>query len=827
MNAKIFLLALVALPWVQGCANASSEPVVDTNALVEIDTKVSSPDPLPTNALPAEAVPIGQPVNTNWVAPANVKLSPAASEVAKLAQAGVDSSVMLAFVTNSPNTFRLEADDIVYLNDIGMSSDVVSAMIHHDQNVRGASVSGAVAASPATPAPDQSVWAAQSTTNANVWQQPVSEPAPAAQVEAPTLPPPPPEEQAPPETVNYFYDSLAPYGTWIDIDGYGRCWRPTVVATYSGWQPYRNNGRWVWTDAGWYWYSDYSWGWAPFHYGRWFSHPRWGWCWVPGSVWGPSWVSWRYSDDYCGWAPLPPAAYYSPSIGFTYYGRSCGSGFSFGLGWNSFTFVSYHNFHSRRYDRDCVPRHSAGRVYQNTTVVNNIIRGNNNTIINQGIAPTRISAVSGTRIQQATIRETRAPRTSRHEVLAQDGRTLQVVQPNIPAGTVQGHAAPTRNTRGGNTREGNTRGGAQGLINGNANTTTALSPAPNTRSSGTGRTPPVRDNAGTASSVAQPTTPTATAAPVPNSNGGTSVGGPGRRPPVRDNLATPRTSPSTAAQPTAPAPTASTAPNKNDDGNNVRGSRRQPPVRDNEAPNTASSAGQPATAPSPRNESSAAPAPTRNEGNPLIIRNPRPTRSQSDNATAAANVANPTPAPTRSAPVVNSTPQTPRQERSQGTPWLNNNPAPAPSQAVRPTAPSRTWQQENSQEVRSAPRIERSAPSTPAPSPRSAPTYQAPSNPRSFGAPAPPQPAQSYTPPVRTAPSAPSYSQPAYAPPARTAPASPAPSQPSYSPPARNDRPSYTPPPSRPESQSSSRSESKSESRGSTNSREERSSRGR
>ena len=68
--------------------------------------------------------------------------------------------------------------------------------------------------------------------------------------------------------------------------------------------------------CGWYWMSDYSWGWAPFHYGRWFHHARFGWCWMPDTVWGPSWVTWRYSDDYCGWAPLPPGAIYRAGVGF-------------------------------------------------------------------------------------------------------------------------------------------------------------------------------------------------------------------------------------------------------------------------------------------------------------------------------------------------------------------------------------------------------------------------------------------------------------------------------------------------------------------------------
>lgn len=57
---------------------------------------------------------------------------------------------------------------------------------------------------------------------------------------------------------NTFYTSLSPYGRWMEVDGYGMVWQPTVVAVDTGWQPYFNAGRWVYTDAGWYWNSDYS-----------------------------------------------------------------------------------------------------------------------------------------------------------------------------------------------------------------------------------------------------------------------------------------------------------------------------------------------------------------------------------------------------------------------------------------------------------------------------------------------------------------------------------------------------------------------------------------
>ncbi len=41
-----------------------------------------------------------------------------------------------------------------------------------------------------------------------------------------------------PEDVNYFYGDLSPYGQWVDLEGFGWCWQPSVVATNPGWQPY-------------------------------------------------------------------------------------------------------------------------------------------------------------------------------------------------------------------------------------------------------------------------------------------------------------------------------------------------------------------------------------------------------------------------------------------------------------------------------------------------------------------------------------------------------------------------------------------------------------
>jgi len=99
-----------------------------------------------------------------------------------------------------------------------------------------------------------------------------------------------------------FREGLAPYGDWVNVGSYGPVWRPRVAA---GWRPYYY-GRWTWTDEGWLWVSDEPWGWGPYHYGRWGWDASYGWFWVPGYQWAPAWVTWRYSADVVGWAPLGP-----------------------------------------------------------------------------------------------------------------------------------------------------------------------------------------------------------------------------------------------------------------------------------------------------------------------------------------------------------------------------------------------------------------------------------------------------------------------------------------------------------------------------------------
>ena len=119
-----------------------------------------------------------------------------------------------------------------------------------------------------------------------------------------------------PDAYTDFQSTLSPYGSWTDVADYGEVWTPSESAVGTGFSPYATDGHWALTDYGWTWASNYSWGWAPFHYGRWLSLTGYGWCWIPGRVWGPSWVSWRVGGGYVGWSPLPPRGYRTaPPVG--------------------------------------------------------------------------------------------------------------------------------------------------------------------------------------------------------------------------------------------------------------------------------------------------------------------------------------------------------------------------------------------------------------------------------------------------------------------------------------------------------------------------------
>ncbi|MEP0714119.1 DUF6600 domain-containing protein [Algoriphagus sp.] len=158
-----------------------------------------------------------------------------------------------------------------------------------------------------------------------------------------------------------FYDELMPYGDWVKDARYGYVWLPAV---YEDFHPYGTNGHWVMTGYGNTWVSDYDWGWATFHYGRWYFDTNYqSWAWVPDYNWGPAWVDWRSGGGYYGWAPMGP--------GFSI-------NFRINIPANYWVFVPQVRFGYANVYKYYVPYGRRTHIYNQTTIINNTVVYNNN-----------------------------------------------------------------------------------------------------------------------------------------------------------------------------------------------------------------------------------------------------------------------------------------------------------------------------------------------------------------------------------------------------------------------------------------------------------------
>ncbi|MBL9110362.1 MAG: hypothetical protein JNM74_13865 [Myxococcales bacterium] len=125
-----------------------------------------------------------------------------------------------------------------------------------------------------------------------------------------------------PSALTEFKATLDPHGTWVDDDTYGTVWVPSATVVGSDFTPYVTAGRWAYDD-GYVWVSDYEWGWAPFHYGRWVYIGGRGWAWIPGRVYRGAWVVWRTGPSgfgYVGWGPAPPSWYWRGGYAYGFSG---------------------------------------------------------------------------------------------------------------------------------------------------------------------------------------------------------------------------------------------------------------------------------------------------------------------------------------------------------------------------------------------------------------------------------------------------------------------------------------------------------------------------
>jgi len=152
-------------------------------------------------------------------------LSAGLPEVVKMHKAGVDATVLLAFIQNSPVAYNPSAKEIIYLRDSGISNEVISALLRRGGELRERAAEAqreerrtgpppVAPAAPANPSPPQAT-ASPTVVYANT-AYPV--------YTAPTYVPYPVYSYASPSYYNY--SSCRPY--------YRHSYYPSVYASY-GW----------------------------------------------------------------------------------------------------------------------------------------------------------------------------------------------------------------------------------------------------------------------------------------------------------------------------------------------------------------------------------------------------------------------------------------------------------------------------------------------------------------------------------------------------------------------------------------------------------------
>jgi hypothetical protein len=224
--------------------------------------------------------------------------------------------------------------------------------------------------------------------------------------------------------VDIFYEELAQYGDWFEHPRWGNVWQPRVD---RDWRPY-TQGYWNYTDEhGWYWVSDEPWGWAVFHYGRWTFDEDDGWIWIPDTEWGPAWVTWRWSDDYVGWAPLGPDSSWGPD-GELRYDIDYYEGTSYLYAWS---FVHPRYLTTPGLYRYFAPRHEHAFIMRRTRHVQGYRRFDRR-VVNAGIDVRRFEQITGRPVARVRLRSVDSPRDAgpRRD---RGGSEVQVFMPRIIA----------------------------------------------------------------------------------------------------------------------------------------------------------------------------------------------------------------------------------------------------------------------------------------------------------------------------------------------------------------------------------------------------------
>jgi hypothetical protein len=372
---------------------------------------------------------------------AAVDLPAGVDDIVKLTKAGMSEDIVLAKVKKVGVTYDLTTDQMIYLKNQGVSQNVITALLQ--------------AGSASAPAAPASTPSSSASSSASLPPPPAaSAPAPDSGGGQASASVAPDSSAEPVVNFDYFQGQLSPYGSWVDVPGYGQCWQPSVE---SGWRPYYDAGHWVYSDAGLYWQSDNPWGSVVFHYGSWTYAGAYGWVWVPGYEYAPSRVFWRNTDGYLGWAPLPPGAVFVDG-GWLYGGRRFGAAYDFGYGASFYVFVGSDHFWEHDYHRFILRGEEFHRIYGRSEV-NRFRRDEHGRFGPEGLDREHLERITGHKVEEVRHEELRAHDRA---ALREDHQRIAVEHERTRA--AEAHVAEARDNekRGGESHPGESHPGEKG-----------------------------------------------------------------------------------------------------------------------------------------------------------------------------------------------------------------------------------------------------------------------------------------------------------------------------------------------------------------------------
>ena len=217
-------LSLFMLPCVVGCHSHDSHTVITPATQPRLVRKVTTTTTSTSERPPIEQAPVSQ-AESQMVYPA--ELSASTMEVVKLHEALMSEAVMATYIQTSEQPFSLDANQMIYLKDIGVSEEMIGLMMERDGFL------GNGGSPVPVNLPDNNVIADSSVTMDTTAMAEGESPAGMAPESlSPTI------QKTTTVTTEYFHEQLEPYGAWVHVSDYGWCWRPTVAIRNPGWRPY-------------------------------------------------------------------------------------------------------------------------------------------------------------------------------------------------------------------------------------------------------------------------------------------------------------------------------------------------------------------------------------------------------------------------------------------------------------------------------------------------------------------------------------------------------------------------------------------------------------